>query len=199
MYKPLTDWWKKFLGADVEKVTISNKLDDDPLFILTSQYGFSATMAKANKAQAFGNQDAGYMAAKKTLELNPHHAIVKTLLEKVTDLEASNEGLAEGAEPAELDSATKDQAKLLWNMALLNSGFDIEDPSALTGPLSRVLHQGMGLDHESAIEEVEVEIDEEPEAEAQGDGEQAGEPDEELDLDAKEEQAEPEAAAHDEL
>lgn len=50
MYKPLTDWWKKFLGSQVEKVTISNKLDDDPLFILTSQYGFSATMEKVNKA-----------------------------------------------------------------------------------------------------------------------------------------------------
>ena len=53
MYKPLTDWWKKFLGSQVEKVTISNKLDDDPLFILTSQYGFSATMEKVNRAQAF--------------------------------------------------------------------------------------------------------------------------------------------------
>ena len=55
MYKPLTDWWKKFLGRDVEKVTVSNKLDDDPLFILTSQYGFSATMEKVNRAQAFQN------------------------------------------------------------------------------------------------------------------------------------------------
>lgn len=36
MYKPLTDWWKKFLGKDVEKVIVSNKLVDDPLFILTS-------------------------------------------------------------------------------------------------------------------------------------------------------------------
>merc|ERR1712167_34861 len=66
MYKPLTDWWKKFLGKDVEKVIISNKLDDDPLFILTSQYGYSATMEKINRAQAFQNQEktASYMLAK---------------------------------------------------------------------------------------------------------------------------------------
>ena len=57
MYKPLTEWRKKFLGPQVEKITISNKLDDDPLFILTSQYGFSATMEKVNRAQAFQNQD----------------------------------------------------------------------------------------------------------------------------------------------
>lgn len=53
MYKPLTDWWKKFLGKDVEKVIVSNKLVDDPLFVLTSQYGYSATMEKVNRAQAF--------------------------------------------------------------------------------------------------------------------------------------------------
>lgn len=50
MYKPLTDWWKKYLGKDIEKVTVSNKLDEDPLYILTSQYGYSATMEKVNRA-----------------------------------------------------------------------------------------------------------------------------------------------------
>lgn len=42
MYKPLTEWYKGLLGKQVEKVTISNKLDDDPVYILTSQYGYSA-------------------------------------------------------------------------------------------------------------------------------------------------------------
>ncbi len=42
MYKPLTEWYKKHLGKYIEKVTISNKLEDDPAFILTSQYGYSA-------------------------------------------------------------------------------------------------------------------------------------------------------------
>lgn len=42
MYKPLTEWFKKQLGKEVEKVTISNKLEDDPVYILTSQYGYSA-------------------------------------------------------------------------------------------------------------------------------------------------------------
>lgn len=36
MYKPLVDWYKKMLGKEVEKVTISNKLVDAPLFIFTS-------------------------------------------------------------------------------------------------------------------------------------------------------------------
>jgi heat shock protein beta len=53
MYKPLTDWFKKHLGKQVEKVALSNKLDDAPLYIFTSQYGFSSSMEKINKAQAF--------------------------------------------------------------------------------------------------------------------------------------------------
>lgn len=36
MYKPLTEWFKKLLGKEIEKVTVSNKLDDDPVYILTS-------------------------------------------------------------------------------------------------------------------------------------------------------------------
>lgn len=36
MYKPLTDWYKTNLGKNVEKVSISNKLVDAPLFIFTS-------------------------------------------------------------------------------------------------------------------------------------------------------------------
>lgn len=55
MYKPLTDFFKKHLGKKVEKVAISNKLDEAPLFIFTSQYGYSAQMEKINKAQAFAN------------------------------------------------------------------------------------------------------------------------------------------------
>ncbi len=55
MYKPLTQWWKQRLGKEVEKVTVSNKLVDDSAFMLTSQYGYSATMEKINRAQAFAN------------------------------------------------------------------------------------------------------------------------------------------------
>lgn len=50
MYKPLTDWFKSHLGRNVEKVSISNKLVDAPLFIFTSQYGYSAQMEKINRA-----------------------------------------------------------------------------------------------------------------------------------------------------
>jgi HSP90 family molecular chaperone len=55
MYKPLTEWWKKAIGKEAEHVKISNKLVDEPVYIFTSQYGYSATMEKINRAQAFAN------------------------------------------------------------------------------------------------------------------------------------------------
>lgn len=50
MYKPLTEWLRKYLGKNVEKVTVSNKLEDVPCFIFTSQYGYSAHMERINRA-----------------------------------------------------------------------------------------------------------------------------------------------------
>jgi HSP90 family molecular chaperone len=152
MYKPLTDWWKRFLGKEIEKVVISNKLDEDPLFILTSQYGYSATMEKVNRAQALQNQDkaASYMLAKKTLELNPHHSVMKELLAKV---KTSVDG--------KLSDADEDLARLMYNMALLNSGFNIENPVEFTTPLQKLINVGFGLDRDQAVEEIEITIEEE--------------------------------------
>ena len=152
MYKPLTDWWKKFLGSQIEKVLISNKLDDDPLYILTSQYGYSATMEKINRAQALQNQDktASYMRAKKTLELNPHHPAMKQMLQKVKN---SVEG--------KLEADDEELATVMYNMALLNSGFNIDNPSDFTNPLQRLINVGFGLKRDEEIEEIELEDEDE--------------------------------------
>jgi len=149
MYKPLTEWYKNHLGKQVEKVSISNKLDDDPVYILTSQYGYSASMEKINRAQAFANQEkaASYMLAKKTLELNPHHPVIKELLSKV---KASAGG--------EVHQEVTEYADLLYNMALLNSGFLIENPSDFTQPLQKLLRVGFGIRRDAPIEEIEVDI-----------------------------------------
>lgn len=150
MYKPLTEWYKGHLGKQVEKVTISNKLDDDPVYILTSQYGYSASMEKINRAQAFANQEkaASYMLAKKTLELNPHHPVIKEMLAKVKASAGSED----------MDQEVVEYGDLLYNMALLNSGFLIENPSDFTQPLQKLLRVGFGIRRDAPIEEIEVDI-----------------------------------------
>ena len=62
------------------------------------------------------------MLAKKTLELNPHHPVIKELLQKVKDGQQEEEDVRE-------------YGILLYNMALLNSGFLIENPTEFTVPL----------------------------------------------------------------
>lgn len=163
MYKPLTDWFKKHLGRQVEKVSISNKLVDAPLFIFTSQYGYSAQMEKINKAQAFANQEKApsYMLAKKTLELNPHHSVMKVLLEELKESEDST-----------LSEASTEYANLLFQMALLNSGFLIESPDELTEPLEKLIKVGFGLSRDEPVEEIEVSLEEEPEEEEEAEEEE---------------------------
>ena len=115
-------------------------------------------MERVNRAQAFQNQDKteSYMLAKKTLELNPHHSAMKQMLSKVKD-----------AVDDKLDAKTEDLAMLMYNMALLNSGFNIDQPSTFTGRLQKLINVGFGLGRDEPVEEIEVEVD------ADDDGEEA--------------------------
>ena len=61
------------------------------------------------------------MLAKKTLELNPHHPVIKEMLTKV---KTAGEG--------DVSVEVAEYADLIYNMALLNSGFLIEDPTQFT-------------------------------------------------------------------
>lgn len=176
MFKPLTEWFKSHLGKAVEKVSVSNKLVDAPLFIFTSQYGYSAQMEKINRAQAFSKNEntPGYMLAKKTLELNPHHPVMQKLLERVKEGDG------------ELDEASTEYADLLFNMAILNSGFLVENPMDLTEPLEKLIKVGFGLDRDAPTEEIEVDIDDDEDEESGDDGEDI----DEVDLDDDEEEVE---------
>ena len=49
----------------------------------------------------------------------------------------------------------------MFNMAMINSGFNIDEPSDFTGPLQKLINVGFGLSREQPIEEIEIEIEEE--------------------------------------
>merc|ERR1711937_966002 len=164
MYKPLTDWWKEKLteltekgamkdaGVKIEKVEVSKRLTDSPVVVVTSQFGYSAQQEKVMKAQAFQSKDQiGMMAGRKTLEINPNHPVVTDLLSKVkTDKD---------------DNAAKDTAQVLFQTALLESGYEIADPSALVNRVYRLMSKELGVDPDAPIKEVEVPEGEEEEAE----------------------------------
>jgi len=169
MYKPLTDWWKEKLtdltekgamkdaGVKVEKVEISKRLTESPVVVVTSQFGYSAQQERVMKAQSFQNKDQiSMMSGRKTLEVNPNHPVVVDLLSKVkSDKE---------------NKAALDTAQVLFQTALIESGYEIADPSALVNRVYRLMSKELGVDPDAPLKEVEVpEGEEEEEAEEEED------------------------------
>merc|ERR1719343_1731594 len=187
MYKPLTDWWKETLteftekgamkdaGVKIEKVEISKRLTDSPVVVVTSQFGYSAQQEKVMKAQAFQNKDQlSTMSGRKTLEINPKHPVVADMLTKV---KADKE-----------DKFALDTAQVLFQTALIESGYDIADPSALVNRVYRLMSKELGVDPDAPLKEVEVPEGEEEEEEAEEeDKDDSDESDDKEDSDDKEE------------
>merc|ERR1719171_1079324 len=129
MYKPLTDWWKEKLtdftekgamkdaGVKIEKVSISKRLTESPVVVVTSQFGYSAQQERVMKAQAFQNKDQmSMMAGRKTLEVNPNHPVVVDLLSKVK---------ADKEDQAALDTA---QVNRVYRLMSKELGVDPDAP-----------------------------------------------------------------------
>ncbi|ELW47232.1 Putative heat shock protein HSP 90-beta-3 [Tupaia chinensis] len=122
---------KDILEKKVEKVVVSNRLVTSPCCIVTSTYGWTANMERIMKAQALrDNSTMGYMAAKKHLEINPDHSIIETLRQK--------------AEADKNDKSVKDLVILLYETALLSSGFSLEDPQTHANRIYRMIKLGLG-------------------------------------------------------
>merc|ERR550537_369399 len=183
-YKPLTDWWKEKLaaftdkgalkdsGIKIEKVELSKRLTDSPVVVVTSQFGYSAQQEKIMKAQAFQNKDQiQMMSGRKTLEVNPNHPVVIDLLARV--------------KMDKDDKVAVDTAQVLFQAALIESGYDISDPSALVSRVYRLLSKEIGVDPDAPMKEVDLPEEEEEDDDESGDEMGDGEEEEEVeDVDA---------------
>ncbi|CAD5124203.1 DgyrCDS12503 [Dimorphilus gyrociliatus] len=137
-FEELCKVMKDALDKKVEKVVVSNRLVSSPCCIVTSQYGWSANMERIMKAQALRDTSTmGYMAAKKHLEINPEHSIMKTLKARV--------------EADKNDKSVKDLVLLLFETSLLSSGFSLEDPQTHSNRIHRMVKLGLGIDEEDEV------------------------------------------------
>merc|ERR1719164_166578 len=87
------------------------------------------------------------MSGRKTLEINVNHPVIIDLLAKV---KADKE-----------DKAAVDTAQVLFQTSLIESGYEIADPSALVSRVYRLMSKELGVDPDAPIKEVEVPEEEE--------------------------------------
>lgn len=107
-------------------------------------------MEKISKAQAYANKERGnpYANTKRKVEINPSHPAIKELFERVKD---------------DPDSETEELAQVLFEGALINSGYVLSDTHDFSKRFYRLFNGALGIPRNAPIEEVSVDLDEEDE------------------------------------
>ncbi|CAN6470662.1 unnamed protein product [Victoria cruziana] len=135
------DWIKKRLGDKVASVQISNRLSTSPCVLVSGKFGWSANMERLMKAQTLGDTSSlEFMRSRRVFEINPEHQIIKDL------------NVACRSSPDNPDALRA--IDLLYDTALISSGFSPENPSELGSKIYEMM--GMALSGKWTASSAEV-------------------------------------------
>ena len=124
---------KEMLDGKIESVTVSTLLNSSPCCIVTGNHGWSANMERIMKAQALrDNNSMGFMMSKKHLEINPSHPIINRIRDQINDNEDNI-------------SHIKSLVYLIYDTALLTSGFTLEEPTVFANRMYNIIQLGLGI------------------------------------------------------
>ncbi|KAI3816333.1 hypothetical protein L1987_16026 [Smallanthus sonchifolius] len=152
-FKELTKWWKETLASEnVDDVKISNRLADTPCVVVTNKYGWSANMERIMRSQTLSETGKGHTCGKRVLEINARHPIIMELRERVVK------------DPE--DANVKKTAQLMYQTALMESGFMLPDPKDFASRIYDSVKTSLSISPDAAIED-EDEGEEVPEVEVE--------------------------------
>jgi len=184
-FSSFIDWLKNLYGSKVNKVSLSNRLEDTPMIIPTTKHGQTANMARIQSGQTMTKNTRS--TAMKVVEVNFRHPVIKALKDKVDALEEDEE-----------DKQLEDYANMLYDVALVNSGFLMspEEVTLFSERLQKMVRSGLEVADDAEVDPLpEFAEDEEEEEEDEDDDEDEEEEEEELEDEAESE----EVGGHDEL
>ncbi|KAL8168939.1 UNVERIFIED_CONTAM: hypothetical protein K2H54_025550 [Gekko kuhli] len=126
---------KSFEGkaySSVAKVVVSNRLVTSPCCVVTAPYGWTANMERILKVQALESSGImDYVSTRKYMEINPDDGIIEILRQK--------------AEADENDKGLRDLVILLYDTALLSSGFTLDNPQTHVNHIYKIIRYGLGI------------------------------------------------------
>merc|ERR1719450_1701722 len=142
-FEPLCKKMKEILGDKVEEVMVGDAMVESPAQLVTTEFGWSANMQRIMKAQVLrDSQMSSFMVGKKKMQVNPDHTIMIELNKKFS------------ADVS--DRTVKDLVWLLFETALLTSGFSLDDPVTFAGRIHKLIKLGLSIDADDDDEDDDV-------------------------------------------